>query len=79
MTSSSSPAGPGDDPIFREHYRTHRPMVERTIAWLVAPAAAVRYRGVDRNQQWLAHPPPPSTSDGSSTSASRHDGTWTLT
>lgn len=43
------------DPILREHYRQHRPMVERTIAWLVTRGhRKVRYRGVDRNQQWLA-------------------------
>ena len=43
------------DPTFIEHYRTHRPMVERTIAWLVAGGnRRVPYRGVQRNQQWLA-------------------------
>ena len=36
-------------------YRAHRPMVERTIAWLVARGhRKVRYRGVERNQLWLA-------------------------
>ena len=35
-------------------YRHHRPMVERSIAWLVAKGnRRVRYRGVDRNHQWL--------------------------
>ena len=43
------------DPLVLEHYRQHRPMVERTIAWLVAHSnRRVRYRGVQRNQQWLA-------------------------
>lgn len=43
------------DPIVLDHYRQHRPMVERTIAWLVTRGhRKVRYRGVDRNQQWLA-------------------------
>jgi IS5 family transposase len=43
------------DPIVIEHYRRHRPMVERTIAWLVANGnRRVPYRGVERNQQWLA-------------------------
>jgi IS5 family transposase len=43
------------DPIVLDHYRQHRPMVERTIAWLVARGhRKVRYRGVERNQQWLA-------------------------
>ena len=35
-------------------YRQHRPMVERSIAWLVANGRRrVRYRGVARNQQAL--------------------------
>lgn len=43
------------DPIVLDHYRQHRPMVERTIAWLVTRGhRKVRYRGVERNQQWLA-------------------------
>lgn len=43
------------DPIVLDHYRQHRPMVERTIAWLVFRGhRKVRYRGVERNQQWLA-------------------------
>lgn len=43
------------DPIVLDHYRRHRPMVERTIAWLVARGhRKVPYRGVERNQQWLA-------------------------
>lgn len=44
------------DPIVQAHYRQHRPMVERTIAWLVAGGnRRVPYRGVDRNHQWLLH------------------------
>ena len=43
------------DPEVQAHYRAHRPMVERTIAWLVARGGRrVRYRGVARNQIWLA-------------------------
>jgi IS5 family transposase len=43
------------DPMVLDHYRQHRPMVERTIAWLVfSGQRKVRYRGVERNQQWLA-------------------------
>lgn len=42
------------DPLVQASYRQHRPMVERTIAWLVAHGnRRVRYRGVERNQQWL--------------------------
>jgi len=44
------------DPVVQAHYRRHRPMVERTIAWLVARGnRRVPYRGVERNQQWLTH------------------------
>jgi IS5 family transposase len=43
------------DSVFQAHYRRHRPMVERAIAWLVANGnRRVRYRGLQRNQQWLA-------------------------
>lgn len=41
---------------FIEPYRKHRPMVERSIAWLVRRGGRkVRYRGIDRNQIGLAH------------------------
>lgn len=37
-------------------YRQHRPMVERTIAWLMRRGhRKVRYRGIERNQIGLAH------------------------
>lgn len=39
---------------FQQSYRRWRPMVERTIAWLVAGGnRRLRYRGVARNHQWL--------------------------
>jgi hypothetical protein len=38
---------------MREIYRTHRPMAERSIAWLVAKGnRRLRYRGVERNEAW---------------------------
>ena len=41
---------------FQIPYRQHRPMVERSIAWLVRKGARkVRYRGITRNQIGLAH------------------------
>ena len=41
---------------FKIPYRQHRPMVERSIAWLVRKGARkVRYRGIARNQIGLAH------------------------
>ncbi len=42
------------DPAWQEDYRQHRPMVERSIAWLVAGGnRKVRYRGVSKNHAWL--------------------------
>jgi IS5 family transposase len=39
---------------FAEDYRQHRPMVERSIAWLVANGhRRVRYRGLERNELGL--------------------------
>jgi len=44
------------DGDFAEDYRQWRPMVERSISWVVARGhRRVRYRGVDRNQLGLAH------------------------
>jgi len=43
------------DPGFQASYRRWRPMVERSLAWLVAGGnRRVRYRGVTRNQHWLS-------------------------
>jgi Transposase domain (DUF772)/Transposase DDE domain len=41
---------------LRDTYRQHRPMVERSIAWLIGPRGRcrqLRYRGVQHNNQWL--------------------------
>jgi IS5 family transposase len=44
-----------DDTDALAGYRQHRPMVERSIAWLVTPRSRrVRYRGVNRNQLGLS-------------------------
>jgi hypothetical protein len=40
---------------FQAIYRQHRPMVERSIAWLVRGNRRVRYRGIARNNHWLHH------------------------
>jgi Transposase DDE domain/Transposase domain (DUF772) len=40
---------------FQDSYRRWRPMVERSIAWLVADGCRrVPYRGIERNQVWLS-------------------------
>jgi hypothetical protein len=44
------------DPGFQVVYRQHRPMVERSIAWLVSSRnRRLRYRGVVKNNAWLHH------------------------
>ncbi|MCU0300855.1 MAG: IS1182 family transposase [Candidatus Nanopelagicales bacterium] len=43
------------DPGFQTTYRTHRPMVERSIAWLVRGNRRVPYRGVAKNNAWAHH------------------------
>ena len=41
---------------FSQPYRQHRPMVERSIAWLVRGGnRKVRYRGIAKNNLWLHH------------------------
>jgi hypothetical protein len=41
---------------FTDTYRRHRPMVERSIAWLVRGTnRRLRYRGTARNRLWLGH------------------------
>lgn len=41
------------DPAFQNDYRTHRPMVERSIAWLTRGNRRVPHRGISRNNAWL--------------------------
>jgi IS5 family transposase len=43
------------DEGFQALYRQHRPMVERSIAWLARGARRVPYRGVEKNNNWLHH------------------------
>jgi IS5 family transposase len=43
------------DPDWQAEYRQHRPMVERSIAWLTRGNRRVRYRGVAKNDHWLHH------------------------
>jgi hypothetical protein len=41
------------DPGFQAAYRRHRPMVERSLAWLTRGSRRVPCRGVLRNDAWL--------------------------
>jgi hypothetical protein len=40
------------DPHLRAAYRQHRPMVERSLAWLTRGHRTVPYRGVAKNDAW---------------------------
>lgn len=41
-------------PRWQDEYRQHRPMVERSIAWLTAKGnRRLRYRGIAKNNAWL--------------------------
>jgi IS5 family transposase len=42
-------------PEFQTVYRQHRPMVERSIAWIVRGNRKLRYRGTTKNDHWLHH------------------------
>jgi Transposase DDE domain len=58
------------DPTFQASYRRWRPMVERSIAWLVAGGnRRVRYRGVARKSCGCPTESRPSTCAGWSPSA----------
>jgi hypothetical protein len=41
------------DPDFQADYRRHRPMVERSLAWLTHRSRRLPYRGVFKNDAWL--------------------------
>jgi hypothetical protein len=44
------------DPDFQAIYRQHRPMVERSLAWLIAGGnRRLRFRGTQLNDLWLHH------------------------
>ena len=43
------------DDDFQATYRRHRPMVERSIAWLTRGNRRVPYRGTVKNNAWLHH------------------------
>jgi IS5 family transposase len=68
------------DPHWLAEYRQHRPMVERSIAWLTRGNRRVRYRGVARNDHWLHHRAAALNLRRLITLGLRRDGTaWMLT
>ena len=44
-----------ETPDFQIIYRQHRPMVERSIAWLTRGNRRLRYHGISKNDHWLHH------------------------
>jgi hypothetical protein len=52
---AASRARAADDPEFAVIYRQHRPMVERSLAWLTRGNRRLRYRGVPKNDLWWHH------------------------
>lgn len=68
------------DPAWQADYRQHRPMVERSIAWLVAGGnRKVRYRGVEKNNAWLhTRTAAMNLRKLLNLGLIRQDGTWTL-
>lgn len=66
------------DGDFAEDYRRWRPMVERTLAWLVRPGRRVAYRGTGRNRVWLAHRAAAVNLQRLINLGLDHDGMWVL-
>lgn len=66
---------------WQHTYRHHRPMVERSIAWLVARGnRKLRYRGVTKNNAWLhTRTAALNLRRLLTLGLTRHDGTWALT
>lgn|ERR1700739_875440 len=44
-----------ETPEFQTVYRQHRPMLERSVAWIVRDNRKLRYRGTVKNDWWLRH------------------------
>lgn len=66
------------DGDFAEDYRRWRPMVERTLAWLVRRGRRVAYRGITRNRMWLAHRAAAVNLQRLIALGLDHDGTWAV-
>jgi IS5 family transposase len=66
------------DGDFAEDYRRWRPMVERSLAWLVRPGRRVSYRGTSRNRIWLAHRAAAVNLQRLINLGLGHDGGWVL-
>ena len=68
-----------DTEPFDRVYRRHRPMIERTIAWLVADGhRRLRHRGVDRNRLAWSHRCAAVNLKRLLALGLTHNGTWTI-
>ena len=69
-----------DTDDFHTVYRQHRPMIERTIAWLVKDNhRRLRYRGIERNQLGWSHRCAAVNLKRLLALGLTHNGTWTIT
>jgi IS5 family transposase len=66
------------DGDFGDDYRRWRPMVERSLAWLVRPGRRVAYRGTARNRIWLAHRAAAINLQRLINLGLSHDGAWQI-
>jgi Transposase DDE domain len=63
----------------QERYRRWRPMVERSLAWLVADGCRrVPYRGIQRNDLWSVRVAAVNLRRLLVLGLARHDGAWVL-
>ena len=64
---------------FDNTYRQHRPMIERTIAWLVKDNnRRLRYRGIDANRLGWSHRCAAVNLKRLLALGLTHNGTWTI-
>lgn len=64
---------------FTADYRQHRPMVERSLAWITRRGRRVAYRGIERNRLWLAHRAAAVNLQRLINLGLDHNGNWALT
>lgn len=78
-SGSPRPAPTLPPPTWKDRYRQHRPMIERSIAWLVRRGhRRVRFRGIDRNRLWLGHRAAAVNLQRLLALGLTHNGTWAL-
>jgi IS5 family transposase len=66
--------------VFDKTYRQHRPMIERTLAWLTRKGhRRLRYRGVERNQLGWSHRCAAINLQRLIALGLTHDGHWAIT